>query len=370
LVDLLSYCILLAKAPDVVAELRRRPDEVVVNPLATHAMAIYNRTREINREERLRSFGVSPTDAVVPLLGFLFPHFADEHAIRDEVSDDTIRYRRPLVTVLRLGLLPGGISRQDVHAFLTLNEAEMTADLRQRIADNRLPALVDRLHELYHEMDDPDPCRTWRSIGCFLEPTEPQWLTQFEGAPDVLRAFEEVLFRSVKAKPTLPQHIAAVFEELIARRHYAFASSVLRRHFFGYGLHGKAKRDGSLCFLPPECVNAIAGRLADAAYEDHARGDLLARLPTLDPLFLVQEVGRWDALCRDRLAATIRTDDAAAVSFAILGCGGNYRMDRANFELFTDTEDLFSRFNELLAAKEKQLDPSVRAALERALGRW
>jgi hypothetical protein len=50
------------------------------------------------------------------------------------------------------------MSRQDIRVFLPLNETAVTADLRQQVADSRLPALVDRVHELYHKMEDPDPC--------------------------------------------------------------------------------------------------------------------------------------------------------------------------------------------------------------------
>src|SRR5947209_4438590 len=108
-VDVLAYCILLAKEPDVVAELRRRPEEAVVDPIALRIIGSRMHDRERNHAERLADFRVRIDTPAARLFCFMFPHLSADNAGRDNASVDAIRYRRPLLTLLRLGLPPGGI---------------------------------------------------------------------------------------------------------------------------------------------------------------------------------------------------------------------------------------------------------------------
>jgi len=365
-VDLLGYCILLAKVPHVVDELRRKPEEVVVDPLSEDARtARYIGDQSTSPEDRLRGFGVPPEHPAAPLMGFLFPRFSAGRAAVDR--GDAIRFRRPLLTLLRLGMLPGAVPRQEVRDFLGLEEQAMTRDLRHRFETDRLESFLDRFDSVYSDAEDSDPQRTWRSIGSFLEPETPAWPTRFVGIADVLRAFERTLFRTLERRPLLRQQLRETLRALIGRRHYVFAASILRNDFFAYGLFGKENRGAENAFLSAEDVTDLAQHLAATARTDMASGAILPSMAGIEPLWLMEEVGQWDESCRERLDVAIREDDMAVIGMAILAFGGHHRTQRDDLHRLTDGATLIRRFSEVLSARGERLDPSARHALERAL---
>jgi len=110
-VDLLAFSALLIKAPATVAKLRQDPDRDVENPISPRSLYERMSDPENDGESELNRFipEEEATADVKGLLGFLFSRFSP-HSLRSDRHSDSLCFRRPLVTVLRLGLPDGALS--------------------------------------------------------------------------------------------------------------------------------------------------------------------------------------------------------------------------------------------------------------------
>jgi hypothetical protein len=114
-IDLLGYCTLLIKAPQITDAIKSRPDDFTDDILTEAAMMRRMVDEKLNPAEQLSKIipGSEAPAGTRRLIGFLFPRFSESSNRSPQEDDvpDALYRRRPLLTTLRLGLLPGDYSR-------------------------------------------------------------------------------------------------------------------------------------------------------------------------------------------------------------------------------------------------------------------
>lgn len=325
--DLLGYCILLAKAHPVVEAIRSKPRLVVhdapVDPDAETDWVAFSEGERAGPDSRLADMGVEPDTPLARLLALLFPRLRTAGvAGPPEIADSLCRYRS-LMTVLRLGLLPGAVSRLQITSFLAGDDATMLAHLRTRHAERTLDPFLDRLQDIYRELADPNPERTLRVLGHLprdLDAAAPEHTGESDAR---CLWFSGFLHQAVTRCGVSTDLGVRVLTTLMEAGHLDAAATVLRQQGFKLGLFGDKRQDINDAWLPPETVERLANMVADAVMAHWQAGTLLSAIHTPQPLFLVHNLNRWNADCREGLTERVRADDGAlrAVTLLLFGYG-------------------------------------------------
>ena len=117
-IDLLGFSALLAKAPLTVEQLKRDPDLAADDPTSMNEIVARVGNGQPSREVLLDRINPEREggDDVRRLLEFLFPRLSDDRAGRryNRRQGVSICKMRPLLTTLRLDLVPGYFSREQV----------------------------------------------------------------------------------------------------------------------------------------------------------------------------------------------------------------------------------------------------------------
>jgi predicted KAP-like P-loop ATPase len=110
-IDLLGFCALLTKAPQTVEVIRAHPDQFTDEIFSEAGMIRAMASEKLSAAERLNSLvpAAENRESVKQLLAFLFPTLSDASRSHDNTRLDALFRRRPLLTTLRLGLVPGRI---------------------------------------------------------------------------------------------------------------------------------------------------------------------------------------------------------------------------------------------------------------------
>ncbi|MDX5955871.1 MULTISPECIES: KAP family P-loop NTPase fold protein [Azospirillum] len=340
--DLLGYCILLTKAPATVDAIRQQPS-LVLSRIMEHQESNQGFTafREAGSRavaERLARLGATPTTPLANLLTLLFPRMLGSDTELAETVDGFHR-RQPLMTVLRLGLLPGAVARSEIIAFLSLSDEAMLTQLRIRHAEQTLDSFLERLRDIYGDIATPnvesllwvlgrvprdidliDYCRTGDNY------TRCQWFDGF--------------LRCAVLRWRVPFDLGLrTLNSLIEAGHLDAVAMVLRCHVSSHGLYGEQKEDVAGAWLPSETVEGLSSRLVDALVAYQQVGTLLSVIGTPEPLFLANNLNRWNEDCRKSLTEQILADNDAlrAVTLLFYGYGHllfarlNHYLDAALF---------------------------------------
>ena len=337
-IDLLGYCALLVKAPQTVHKLRADPDLLMED---TPSVAVASRRMAWDKkpvEERIAEYvpGGEQTEGVERLLGYLFPAFQLQR--REDTHLDALSLRRPLLTVLRLGLLPGAFSRSQVEG------------------------LIDRMDDVYVDLTNVDHIPMWLAIGRFLRKEDRAWMTVYQPMHEAVRAFTEIIFRALKRKSTFRQIDAArIFDRLREEGEISLVSHLL---------YDCRKDGGDHWFLPQDQVVQAVEGLSREWKASHLQGDLLPRLWDLMPVYTMASAKTWDEECRAALDALIAADNRAVDGLSLLFYGGHYTVGVETVESICSRERYVQRVNQRLESGER-MDESLRVALTKAAkGGW
>lgn len=146
--SIVAFSALEMKAPNLTRVIRRRMDELVFDP-QDYRHILSSKRKGVTSENIFQSMASSDeqTDGIRELFFYAFPAISGRSSGRDRLSEE-IAYRRPLLTLLRLGVLPGAISRSEALGLLSLPESEMSRDLSERFRDGTLERVIDRMCEV------------------------------------------------------------------------------------------------------------------------------------------------------------------------------------------------------------------------------
>ncbi|SMH28446.1 KAP family P-loop NTPase fold protein [Azospirillum agricola] len=351
-VDLLGFIILRAKAPEVIEAIRRQPALVVQDP-PFHLREGANwqeglKGGRANPGERMLRLGVDAASPAAPLLGVLFPRLNPGEVRGDREPPDGLRRYGALMTLLRLGLLPGAISRQDVVAFLSRADDAMLEHVRTAAAERRLWTLLDRLANVYDDVGDRDPERTLRVLGAMPRVVVSVASVDSGTGSGTVTAlcrwfdqFAEIVCR--RGDGARLEMVRSALSTLIGAGEFDAPSWLLRHHFFAHGLFGRPAREPS-GWLPAAIVRELAHGLGAAVVAAHTGDRLLASVESAEPLLLAHEVEAWGAEHREAMTRQIQHDDAALVRF-VRAFYGEGSVEEDVLERFVDTAILRWRFN-------------------------
>lgn len=325
--DLLGYCILLAKAPAVVEAIRRKPRLVVRDAPVDRDADInwigFSEEERAGPDQRLADLGVETETPLARLLALLFPRLrlAGTAPLTD-IADSLGRYRT-LMTVLRLGLLPGAVSRSEITHFLAGGEDSMLTQLQARFAEQSLGAFLERLEDVYREIADPEPEKTLRVLGRIPRNIDAAAPESAGGCYERCLWFSGLLHQAMTRCGVPIELGVRVLTTLLGDGHLDAVATVLRQQGFALGLFGEKNQDPNNAWLPPETVERLTDELARAVLANWKAGTLLLTVYTPEPLFVTRNLGQWSEDCHAGLTELIRVDDAAlrAVTLLLFGYG-------------------------------------------------
>jgi hypothetical protein len=366
-IDVLGYCVLLTKAPATAALIRHDPERMVDNPLSGAEVIRRSGDRQAISDaiSELMVAKGEDTPALRELLRLLFPGVT--RASRPSEHADPLSDRRTLLTVLRLGILPGAWTREQVITFFNRPPANIAEDLQVLTREDRLSGLIDRLDDIYDQLTGIDMPNMWRGIAAFLHrgPDDPAVATVHM----IWRidSFADLLVRWCKRNPPLRAQAGIIFETLRLDHEISLVSHWLHRHAFVWGLFGRENRGGERWFLNAADTERMSREQSNIWQDDLLKGKLLTLSWTAFPLFLMMSVGDYDQACRNAMAHQLRSHPTDLDNLILMLFGPDYSTDADSVAKIIDLSVLEQLIRKRLEAGEAPLHETVAIALRRAL---
>jgi hypothetical protein len=360
-IDLLGFCAVLAKAPLTAEQIKQNPDLVVDDPTSVDEIFARASDQKGVREglfDRINPEGEGGP-ALRHLLAFLFPRVSDDAAARryDRRQGISICKMQPLLTTLRLDLVPGYFSRESVLDLFKRSGSDVTAFLQANYEANRLDNFITKLQDTGEELASVTQDEFWNGVAAFLRKPDAEFLRIASPMTDIVREFATTFFVITAKEARAP-----LFLELLAHDEVGLTAALLRSHVSHYGLFGHRNSDRPV-FLERGEVEQIARDTSLKYRERHLTGRFLWTLWELDPVYTMVETHAWDDACRERLRGFFE-DPRAVDALTLMFFGRHYTTGR-------ETISNIVGFDEYLAAVDRRLadhdmHESVRLALEKA----
>lgn len=371
-VDLLAFSALSVKAPETTERIRREPGLACEEDLTLA-------TAKKSAEERWDAiFKGSEDEAAKRLVDFLFPHLRTESRgqrlyDRPVKNPDALRRRRPLLMALRLGLLPGGISRAELIAAMGGQPDQVARFFRgayQGEEDN-LGKLIDRLAEIYGSGLGIDHVNFWKGVAEFLRKQDREWMASFQPMHNVIQNLAGIMLKAVERDEAFAQTALTVFTNLRNGGDTVLTVSWLRAHVFMHGLFGRDRRSDREAFLTPEQTKACARDLCKDLRLKQLGGELIPGHWDLQPVYMMLDAGEWDAPCRQKLDQAL-ADDVALDGFTLMLYGDGYTTDKDTVAGMCSYDAYVERVRNRLASDTiTEAHQDVRVALKKANeGKW
>jgi hypothetical protein len=362
--DLLGYCALLTKDPGVVERIRNNVDSVVSNPLSiTETIRRSNHDKYIEERQKI-ILGNNCDPAISEVLNVLFPSLQENAAAAEH--SDPICERRPLLTVLRLGIVPGAWSRDRVLDVFRSQPSTISDLLTQLWANDELPSLFDRLDDVLHD-NFAESSDFWLGVSDFLAKKDPQWLDHYVPRIGLTKDFADLLRRASQTGEAEKAAATSFLVMLDKANDIALVSELLRGHIFEYGLHGQKPRQRGNWFLSSADTESLANRVFSTWRQRHISGDFVNRIFDLGPVYAVQQGGFWDEECKARLDDVFDLD-AGVDGFTLLAFGPEYVSEVSFLAQICDVSKYRDRIKGRVAkpALLHKLHESLQNALKRA----
>jgi energy-coupling factor transporter ATP-binding protein EcfA2 len=370
-IDLLAYSALLIKAPGTIAKMRRDPDEFSDDIISERAMARLARDEKQSPDERIG--GLIPShelnDGTRKLVEFLFPALS---GTANQTADhpDALHKRRPLLSTLRLGLLPGAYSREEIQTLFMDKPDAIKSKLQRAYNDGVIDPLTDRVDDLYDELPSVQGVPFWRGIAAFAAKPDCVWMTTYNPMHEKIYNFAEILERAAGRNKDYRDTAVKIFSQLKSDGENELVALWLRTHVFAHSLFGNRSDQGrspDKWFLDASQTEAMTRELAATWRSQHLSGKLIPCRWDLQPVYTMVEMDVWDKPCRNLLDELL-DDNNALDGFTLMLYGGAYSTGRDTVGKMCD----LSRYLERAKARLKpgtDIDPSVRTAMQKVVGR-
>jgi hypothetical protein len=367
-IDLLAYCSLLTKAPQTIEIMRLRPDEFS-DDVFSGAALVRRMTREKQpAKERLDGLikKSENDEGIRQVIGFLFPALSEGSRQSHADRRDALHHRRPLLTTLRLGLLPGDYSTAAVETLLLEPSDDVERAIRNAYEGDTLAQLIDRLNDVYPKIPKSNHVSFWKGVGQFLKKRDCEWITSYSPMHEVVWSFAEMLEKAVLRDEAMQPIATTIFSNLYHSNEDELTAHWLRSQIFRHGLFGNQRRASEAAILDISQADAIARDLSQRWRTEHLSGKLLPCRWDLMPVYTMINTGVWDDLCRKGLDGAL-SDDHALDAFTLMLYGAHYSTDRAIVEKMCNYEMYIGYVKERL--KSEDIHETVRTALTKAGGR-
>lgn len=366
-IDILGFCSLIIKAPQTAELIKSKPDEFSEEVLSEGAMVRRMADEKIPTADKLNKLLPSSEnqDGIRRLIGFLFPQFSTRSSRRDEIRLDAIFRRRPLLTTLRLGLLPGDYSRSAIETLMVQEPGVIAETLRKTYASDLLAQLMDRLDDVYSEAPKINHVAFWQGVGAFLKKPDCEWLASYSPMHEVVQNMSEMLERCVLRNPAFQPTATTIFSNLRSQGEDELTAHWLRRQIFLHGLFGQQRRPQNAPILTAEQTEALAKDMSHGWRTQHLSGMLIPCRWDVMPLYTMLDTGIWDEPCRKSLDDQL-LGDRALDAFTLMLYGAHFTTDKSTVEKMCSYENYIGRVGQRLSASG--LDETVRSALKKAEG--
>jgi hypothetical protein len=361
-IDLLGFCALLVKAPLTVEQIKGDPDAVVDDPTSVDEMVGRAADQKASVEALLDRMNPEREGGagVRRLLASLFPRLSEDRAGRryDRREGTSICKMRALLTTLRLDLVPGYFSHNEVLDLFGRPEEEVTAFLRLTYDQNRIGYLIVKLEDMNAELTTIPQQSFWRGVAVFLEKPDDEYLAAYSPMYEIVRSFAAIFFKITG------QAARDLFLDLVSEGEVEITASLMRSHIFQHGLFGCTRshnRDG--VFLDGPEAEAIAREQAAQHRDLHLAGRFLWSIWQFNAVYTMINAGVWDEACQVRLTAFL-TDPKAVDALTLMFFGAHYTTNREMIAKFLDVDTYLRLVDQRLTAVD--LHESVRLALEKA----
>lgn len=374
-VDILGFSILSAKVPKAIDSLRLRPETFVIDPIdkvviSSRAIASIGQSPYPKPYGELIGAVESPQSASA-LLEFLFPAIADRDSDSQSESlfrSNRIGYRRPLLTLLRLGLLPGAISGQVVEGFFNSGVVVRAALLRSLSESQEFPAAYDRLTDIYLGRPGVDDLNFWIAVSQFLKKPNLEWTQDYTSFSNFGRSFAALYIDAVRRKPEFKKVSQEIFGALIEAEDMEIVPRVLRSHAMQYGLFDwidyQIHDDG--LFLSVSQTKSHTIELSKKWLGWHLAGQLIPRCWAIDPILAMIDCNVWNAECRDAVTK-ILSDPLAVDSISLMMFGGDQAIGRSTVDRILDRDAFLKKIEKRRQGGGAAVPAlAVRRAMEKA----
>lgn len=362
-VELLGYSALLAKHPQLIERLKREPERVVYNAIDSRELL-----RRTAAKPNTRGEWIDPllaelvADDARELLFRLFP-ILTEKGRTDTPLPGALAFRRPLLTTMRLGLVPGDFSRDEAELLLTLSRSETLDALKKLEAAGRLGPLVDRLDGVVSDrsgVDEP----FWLGLTDYFSKPDDEPLTAYPVQKDVVSEAQGIIFRACAHNGALRSGFANLVGRLVEEEELSLLPALIRSHLYTYGLTGAAPTRDNEWFLGREQTSLYADSVGSLIKERLESGGLLSRTYNLEAIYLAPALFPQNTFVRKAMDAFIATP-AGVDTMAFLWYGSGYRPSRSTIEYYCSAK----LFQEAVASRRRILrddEVAVAGALKRA----
>jgi hypothetical protein len=362
-IDLLGYCVVLVKAPLTAERIKRDPDSVVDDPTSVSEITERMSREKVSTEELLDR--INPDDeggaALRNLLRFLFPRLSGDSADRryGRRQGTSICKMQPLLTTLRLNLVPGYFSRDTVLDLFKRPETDVTVFLQANTEAGRLDNFLAKLGDSTEELAGVSQQAFWNGVAFFLRKPDSEYLSAASPMYEVVRGFADVFFRISGDQGR------SILLDLLEHEEVELTASLLRSHIFHYGLFGHSPHTESVVLSHADETEQIARATALKHRDQHLNGRFLWTLWDFNPVYTMVDTEIWDDACRDRLKEFL-ADPRAVDTVTLMFYGAHYMTGRDFISKFTDLDQYLALVDQRLATSD--LHESVRLALEKAKG--
>ena len=370
-IDLLAYSALLIKAPGTIAKMRRDPDEFSDDIISERTMTRLARDEKQSPDERFGELipAHEMNDGTRKLIEYLFPALSDI-ANRTVDHPDALHKRRPLLSTLRLGLLPGAYSREEIQTLFMDEPDAIKSKLQRAYNDGVIDPLTDRIDDLYDELSSNQAVPFWRGIAAFAAKSDCVWMTAYNPMHEKIHNFAEILEGAVGRNKSYRDIAVNIFSQLKSDGENELVARWLRTHAFAHNLFGNRSDQGRSTdkwFLDASQTEAMTCELAATWRSQHLSAKLIPCRWDLQPVYTMVDMNVWDEPCRNLLDELL-DDNNALDGFTLMLYGGPYSTGRDTVGKMCD----LSRYLERAKARlqpDTDIDPSVRTALQKAIGR-
>lgn len=371
-IDTLAYSALLIKAPEVDRRIQEVPDAVVGDPRDIGWSASRSANENISADQRIDGtfpeLKVEEADnlnlGLRNLLGFLFPVLS-EYRSHEDREPERVCFWRPLVTLLRRGLLPGRFSMPDVEEVMRLPGPEIVERLHRLFEEGDIPDFFERLWEVYPKIEEIDHLVFWVNVGRFLKKTDQGWMRSYSPMHAWTKDFTRLFDKLIRDTDISGETAVTIFQALQQDGEEEMTDMLLRSHMFKYGLFGCEQRGDEGAFLSEDEAKRIIKEVSKTRRKKHIEGRLLPSRWGIQPVFNMIDTGYWDEECISALRGALAAPEAVD-GLSLMMFGANYSTGKESVEKIIGLEFFSSKVQQRLDTGA-DIHETTRVALEKAL---
>jgi hypothetical protein len=266
---------------------------------------------------------------------------------------------------LRLGLIPGSYTQEDIEKLLTADSRSVAAEFQKAREENTIAALIERIDDVYLTFGAARHVDFWKGAAEFVKKPNCVWPVHYDSMHSTIYELAGLLDRAVQRQPKLMEVAQRVFTNLRANDDVLTAIWI-RSHMFRHSLFGNSEPNPKPAFLNADQTKALAIEFSKEMRPKQASRSLIPCRYDLQPVYIMIDTGEWDSVCQGILQEEIEAGPALD-GFTLMLYGGNYSTSRSTIAKMLPYEFYLEKVKARIASVHfGQLHESVQVALKKA----